>query len=193
MTTIHSLMSALDERAIANIVGIAHDEARIRYRLGSNTVRDFPEFKDVITDYYNYHYTTCVSRGGSLTFSEAYGRAKELLEREYRRRDGDIVSAFNDAHDGTNGGMRLVLDTIADGLKAEVIERYMTEIFDRYVAPNSWEDKVEIIRQFISYCGGMLASSIVTAQPERYAHDYSALIRAYIEGLRKTSSMFRRM
>ena len=80
--------------------------------------------------------------------SEAYGRAKELLEREYRKRNGDIVSAFNDACDGTNGGLRAVLDAIADGLKAEVIERYITDVFDRYVAPNSWESKVDIIRQF---------------------------------------------
>jgi len=193
MATINSLMAELDERTIAGRVGISHDEARMRYQLNSNIVSNFSQFSNIITDYYNYHYTHCVSRGGRLPASEAYGRAKELLEREYRKRNGDIVSAYNDAHDGTNGGMRMVLDVLADGLKVEVIERYMTDIFDRYVAPNSWDDKVEIIRQFISYCGGMLSSSVVASQPQRYAHDYSALIRSYIEGLQKTSSMFRRM
>jgi hypothetical protein len=69
----------------------------------------------------------------------------------------------------------------------------VTDVFDRYVAPNSWEDRIEIIRQFISCCGSMLSSSIVDGQPERYARDYSILIRSYIEGLRRTSSMFRRM
>lgn len=193
MAAIHSLMAELDERTIASLQGIPHDEVRMGYSLNSNTVGSFYEFKNIITDYYNHHYTNCVTRGGRLPTSEAYGRAKELLEREYRKRNGDIVSAFNDARDGTNGGMRLVLDTIADGLKAEVIERYITDVFDRYVAPNSWEVKVEIIRQFISCCGSMLSSSIVTSQPERYARDYSSLIRSYIEGLRRTSSMFRRM
>ena len=115
------------------------------------------------------------------------------MEREYRKRGGDIVTAFNEAHDGTNGGMRAILDTILDGIKVEVIERYMTEVFDRYVAPNSWEQKVDMIRQFIAYCGDMLSSSVVASQPQRYAHDYSGLIRSYIDGLQKTSSMFRRM
>jgi hypothetical protein len=193
MAAINLLMTELDERTIADRVGIAHDEARMRYHLNSNTVQNFDEFRHIITDYYNYHYTNCVSRGGRLPASEAYGRAKELLEREYRKRNGDIVSAFNDAHDGTNGGMRNVLDTIADGLKAETIERYMAEVFDRYVTPNSWEDKVEMIRQFISYCGNMLSSSVVAGNPQRYAHDYSGLIRSYIDGLQRTSSMFRRM
>jgi hypothetical protein len=193
MAAINSLMAELEERTIAGRIGISHDETRMRYHLNSNTVHNFDQFSNIITDYYNHHYTNCVSRGGRLPASEAYGRAKELLEREYRKRGGDIVSAFNDAHDGTNGGMRNVLDTIADGLKAETIERYMTDVFDRYVTPNSWEDKVEMIRQFISYCGSMLSSSIVASQPQRYAHDYSGLIRSYIDGLQRTSSMFRRM
>lgn len=193
MAAIHLLMAELNERTIAQCVGIEHDEARMRYQLNSNIVPNFSEFSNIITDYYNYHHTTCISRGGSLSVSEAYGKAKELLEREYRKRGGDIVTAFNEAHDGTNGGMRAILDTILDGIKVEVIERYMTEVFDRYVAPNSWEQKVDMIRQFIAYCGDMLSSSVVASQPQRYAHDYSGLIRSYIDGLQKTSSMFRRM
>lgn len=105
MATINSLLSDLNERTIAQRIGIQHDEARMRYYLQSNTVGNFAEFSAVITDYYNHHYTLCVSNGGRLADSEAYGRAKELLEREYRKRRGDIVSAYNDAHDGTNGGI----------------------------------------------------------------------------------------
>ena len=89
--------------------------------------------------------------------------------------------------------MRVVLDTIAEGLKAEVVERYIADAFDRHVAPNSWEQKVEIIRQFIAQCGPYLSSSIKTSQPERYAHDFSELIRSYVDGLQQTSSIFRRL
>lgn len=192
MARIDFVLSAASEQEIANEVAKRHDEARIRYHLNFNTVSDFYEFKDRITDYTNYHYTTCVSHGGRLSTSDAYGWAKNILEREARRRNGNIVSWFNDAKDGTNGGLRAALDAIADGIKAEAIERYLMEVFDRYVTPNSWEDKVEIIRQFISCCGSLLSSSIVASQPERYANDYSSLIRSYVEGLRSTSAMFRR-
>ena len=193
MGTIHSLLSALDEREVARQV-MGHDEARMRYPLHSNTVRDWHDFSDIITDYYNYHHTTCISRGGRLSRPDAYGEVKDLLEREYRRRgNGDIVAAYNDAHDGTNGGMRVVLDTIADSLKAKAVERYTATVFDMHVAPNAWDDKVEIIRQFIGCCGSMLAGSIVAHQPERYAHDFTELIKAYVEGLRRTSSIFRRL
>lgn len=193
MSSIKNLLSELDERTIAQRIGIPHDEARMRYRLNSNTIRDFNEFNHIIGSYYNYHFTACVSNGGSLAMSEAAGRAKELLEKEYRRREGDIVTAYNDAHDGTQGGLRVVLDTIAEGLKAESVERYIRDAFDRHVTPNSWEQKVEIIRQFIVHCGTFLSSSIQTNQPERYARDYRELIHSYVTALQRTSSIFRRL
>lgn len=193
MSAIGDILKALDEREIARSIGIRHDEARMQFALRKNTVENFDEFSSVIGDYFNHHFTRCVSVGGSLSRAEAQGRAKELLEREYRRRHGDIVTAFNDSHDGTNGGLRAILDIIAEGLRMESIERYMREVFDRYVTPNSWEQKVEIIRQFIAQCGMNLGSSIHTDQPERYAQNYMELIRAYVGSLQQTSSAFRRL
>ena len=119
MATIDLLLAALNERTIARQVGIPHDEARMRYPLRRNTVESFNDFTDLLADYYNFHFTACVSNGGALSRSEAAGRAKEILEREYRRQDGDLVTAFNDAHEGVNGGARVVLDRIAESMKAQ--------------------------------------------------------------------------
>ena len=193
MPDVNALLATLDERKIAQQVGIPHDEARMRFVLESNTVSDFDQFRAIITAYYNHHFTACVSRGGSLSASEAYSRAKELLEREVRRHHGNITSTFNNAHDGVAGGLRVVLDTIAEGLKAESVERYISDAFDRHVAPNSWEQKVDIIRQFIAQCGPYLSSSIKATQPERYVGEWSELIRSYVNGLQETSGIFRRL
>lgn len=193
MAALDNLLAALNERQLAQAVGLGHDEARMSYPLYHNTIADFEEFTDIIADYYNHQFTRCVSGGGALPRSEAAGRAKEILEQAYRRRNGDIVAAFNDAHDGTNGGLRVILDTLAEGLKTESVERYIREMFDKHVSPNSWEDKVEIIRQFIAQCGANLASSIDASQPERYAQSYEELIRHYARSLQATSSIFRRL
>ena len=193
MALIDSVLAALDERQIARVVGLRHDEARMRYPLHRNTVGSFDEFDGLIAGYYNHHFTSCVSNGGGLSHSEAAGRAKSILTQAYRRHGGDLMTAFNDACDGTNGGLRVVLDTIAEGLKAESVAMYVQDVFDRHVAPNSWETKVEIIRTFIRQCGPHLASSIRVDQPERYAHGYRDLIHGYVEALKRSSSMFRRL
>jgi len=193
MASFHNLLEETNERAIAQRVGIQHDEARTTYRLDKNTVESFDEFTWILADYMNHHLSKCVAKGGRLSFAEASSRVKEILEEEYRRRGGDIVSAYNDAKDGTNGGVRGCLDLVAERLKTESVERYLREVFDRYVAPNSWEDKLEIIRQFIDQCGHHLGSSIRADQPERYAQNYLELIRSYLSALENTSRIFRRL
>jgi len=192
MGSLDYLLEMLDEQGIARNVSIPHDEARMRYSLRKNTISEFEEFTGVITDYYNHHVSQCVMHGGYLSRTEAAGRAKQILEQEYRRQGGTIVTAFNDAQDGTNGGLRVVLDRIAEALKTESVERYIRDAFDRYVTPNSWEQKVDIMRQFIARFGHLLSYSIRANQPERYAQNYEELIRSYVDSLKKTSSIFRR-
>jgi hypothetical protein len=192
MGSLEYLLTALDDVVIAREVAVPHDEARMLYSLSKNTVDSFDEFSDVIADYYNYHVGRCVAHGGFLSRTEAAGRAKEVIEQEYRRQGGNTMTAYNDAHDGTNGGVRIVLDRITEKLKAESVERYVRDAFDRYVDPSSWEQKVDIMRQFIARFGHMLSSSIHAHQPERYAQNYEELIKQYVESLRNTSSVFRR-
>ena len=191
MVSIEALFEELEETFIAKKVGLPNDDARNSYYLKKNTVDNFDEFNRIIGDYYNHHFTQCVSRGGGLSTSEASGRAKEMLEREYRRRAGDIVTAFNDAHDGTNGGLRVALDTIAESIKAESVERYIRDVFDRHVTPNSWDKKVEIVRQFIHQNISVFGSSINQDRPEEYAHNYEKLIRSYVNGMKETSTIFK--
>ena len=103
------------------------------------------------------------------------------------------VIVFSQGGEGTNGGLRVVLDTIAESIKAESTERYIRDVFDRHVAPNAWDKKVEIIRQFINQTSVTIGSSINKDQPERYAQNYQDLIRSYVNGLQRTSSIFRRL
>ena len=192
MGSLEILLKTVDELEIAKNVTNAHDEFRMGYALPKNTVDSFEEFTDLISNYYNRHVSRCVFHGGALSRTEASGRVKEILEQEYRKQGGNINTAYNDAHDGTNGGLRIILDRVAEQLKAESVERYIRDAFDRYVDPTSWEQKVDIIRQFIARFGRMLSSAIHPDQPERYAQNYEELIRSYIDGLRSTSSAFRR-
>ena len=73
MGSIESLLSAMDELAIARNVGIPHDEARMNYSLGKNTVASYEDFTHVIADYYNYHVSRCVVHGGYLSHTDAAG------------------------------------------------------------------------------------------------------------------------
>ena len=192
MAVIDELIYALQETTVAREVAIRHDDARSQYRPPRNTVRGWREFEDIIADYYAFHYSQCVAPGAHLSRTEALGRAKEILEREYRRRHSDIAGAFADARDGTASGVFGVINALADGIKADSIRYYATEQFDSRVPPD-FDAKVDLIREFIARCGAQLGDAIQRNRPERYAEDYRQLIEAYVAGLQQTSAVFRRI
>jgi hypothetical protein len=193
MSNAQMLVSALDERRIAREVARALSDARMQFHDSSSTVSGFPEYDQKLGTYYNYLFSRCNPNGGELPSYEAAGRAKEAIEHEYRRRGGDIVTAYNDAHDGTNDGLHAQYDIIAERLKFEMVGHYVRATFDQYVPPNSWEDKVRMIRDFLSFYGPSLGEDIDLDNPERYAHNYQDLIRAVVEALQRTSSVARRL
>jgi hypothetical protein len=188
-----SLARALDEREIAARVTMKHDEARARYALSSNRTPTYEEFTNQITRYYDYHFATCIAGGGRLAPAEARSEAKQLLEGQLRRGEGDIVTWFVRARDGVEGGLRVALDGICEALKAKAVTAYVRDVFERHVAPQAWEDKVELIRQFIRSLDPSVRAALRADQPDRYAHDHVALIDEYVRGLRRSSAMFRRL
>lgn len=189
---LEEILHALDESIIAREVGRHHSSVRAAYMLPRNSVDNYREFLRVIGEYYNHHYSSCISGGGRLNDEQAQQRAKKVLNDHYRRSEGDNITAFNDAHEEINGGLHVILTIIADQLRDESIELYISSVFDRYVTPNSWEEKVEIIRQFIDQRGYLLDGSIDASNPERYAQDHQLLIQSYVRGLQQTASVFRR-
>ncbi|MBN1551693.1 hypothetical protein JW979_09495 [bacterium] len=66
MSKLDKILHELDELHIVNTITKQHDEARMAYRLSGITVADDDEFDNVVSDYYNYHFTTCISHGGNL-------------------------------------------------------------------------------------------------------------------------------
>lgn len=125
MGSLDWILEQLDERIVAERIAIPHDEARASFSTGKNTVDSIEEFDDVIGRYYSHHFTECVSSGGWLSDTDAQGEAKEILERRYGKRGKGYMAALADAQHGTNGGLRYVLDVLADELKRQAVERHI--------------------------------------------------------------------
>ena len=193
MPSLANLVSALDERQLAQRLGRHHDEARLSYRLYANTVADVREFERVIGDYYNHHQAVCVTSGGRLPMHEAVRRAKAILADSARRHHLTLNNVVANAIDGTNGGMRSILDDICEALKAEAIENFIMEVIDYEIEFNDWPQKVAVTRQLMSLFGDHLPAELKHEPAERFAHDYRELIRSVVDQMRSTSSLFRKL
>ena len=193
MAVLDQLFEALDERRVVREVTDHHDGFRAAFSLPDNKVTTFEQYYSLLGDYFGGHYSSCVANGGRMSRHDAIQSARNILEREYRRRGGDIVAAFSDARDGLNGGMRVQLDHICEALKAEAIERYVQHVFDTLVGPHDWNAKVEVIRQYLDRCSAHLPANIEVDNPERYARDYRDLIRGHTMALQQVAARIRRL
>lgn len=192
MSTLDKIMEELDELYIVQHITQKHDEARMNYRLTSITVSSDHEFDEVIGDYYNYHHSYCVTPGAELSPADARSKAKRIVFGVYRNQNKDKLQAYADGKNGTNGGMREILDIILDGMKHEAIDSHMRDVFDRYISPSSFDEQTSIVRQLLAKTEG-LPSYINRNNAEHYARDYEDLIRGLVESKNALFSKLRRI
>lgn len=192
MSIITQIIQELDERAMAVNVGRKYDDARISFQLTSNRVSSEDEFYQILGSFYNHMYSRCVTPGASLAPHEAVERAVKTIEDYLREDGGNIRTAYQNAVDGINGGMFRLLDTTAGGLRTEAQHLYTEHVLRTYISPMDWDAKVDAIRSLLNHYKHDLPSDIDVAHPEKYAHDYSALIKGLVHRVNKTARDLRR-
>lgn len=192
MNELESILREIGERELNLTVGAPHDNFRMSHVLKRNTVGDYREFREVTGDYTAKH-CAFTGLGSGLAAFEAQELAKELLTRGYDRDGKSYADVCEDAIEGTNGGMRKILDMLCDGLKARSMGRYVENVFDRFIAPNSYDDRVEIVRQLFARFGDLFPSTINRNRPEEYASNYKILAREIVNARRRLASAGRRI
>jgi hypothetical protein len=189
---IEQILEGLDERRLAQEVGRAHDYARESFRIGALVVSDFREFSQVIGAYVRHHHAVCFG-GGELPDFQAQEIGKEFISEHYKERLRlTLNSACEDAITGTNGGLRSILDVICDAFKRQSEYRYAESVFDRFVSPNDYADRVEIVRQIMERFRFVFPPSIMERRPEEFASNYKTIIRQIVDAQRNTGRAARR-
>ena len=193
MSVLKKILDELDEMFIVNNISNKHIEARMKYPKRILTVSDDTEFDDMIADYYNYHFTTCISQGGKLSRAEAASRAKEIIERDYRRKGKDKLNAYFDGkHGSSEGGMQGIFDIIMNSLRQEAISNHIQDVIDRYIRPTSYKEQLEIVKEIFGHMS-YVPPYIDISNPEQYVQDYAELIRALSESITRNAAKIRRI
>jgi len=192
MSIITQITQEINESAIAMNVNRKYDDARISFQLTSNRVSSEDEFYSVLGEFYNHVHNLCVSPGSKLSPHEAVEHAIRLLEDAMRQEGGNIQTAYQNTITGINGGMMRLLDTIANSMRYQAQQLYTENVLRRYISPMQWEPKVDAIRALLAHYQNELPPDIDVQHPEKYANDYSRLIKGLVQRVNQTASEFRR-
>ena len=180
MIDLDSLLFELDERQIASRLS-KHDEARLRYHLQANTVSDNQEYHRVIADYWRHQFGWGYRKKSRIPELAAMVQATMVLDTYCQRSGRTPRELMWNAIEGTNGGIRTILDIMCEELKAHSRRSYIQEVVDKHVDPIDHKAKVDAVRQLFLRCANFLPRWVNPREPKVYAMNYRELILAYAE------------
>ena len=187
---VESVLSKIDSQVLLTNIGHSIDEARASFIMDSVTVESNEEFNDTIATFMLHmsrHY-----RGASATMDREASRseAHDLLEKTFSAKGGSIA-ALAEGKNGTNGGMRFILDVMTEQFKKEEQEKYINMIFKEALDPMVWEEKLAFISAFLERIKHQLPPDIKMRSPEEYANHYELIVRMYAKSFDKVKELLR--
>ena len=186
------ILDMLDPERIATVIGNRNEMARESFVLTRNTVDSHAEFYDIALRYYRHHYAETVGHGGTVPEDKAAYEARMMLDRAYRDQEG-YEGAYHSGRTGKAGGMRGVLNAVANGMRQQQEEHYLEHIFYTLIDPMDYDTIVEVMRQYLDRFGGYLSPAERARSPHDLARNYDSIIKAHARAMGTIRGMMKRV
>lgn len=174
-------------------VGMAHDEARERFSPHTLKPRDWREFKLIVTTYYQHH-QRCTGQG-TPTEEQAFGDVKRLLDNLFE--EDEFQKGYNIALqmalEGQDGGLRQVLNKIADALRGSHLRKYFDHVYGEYINPLSGDDLDELSHAYFRRFGHLMQQFGIRFDERTFGRNPEAALRYHLEALEKIFKISRRV
>jgi len=155
---IDEILLLLSPNYLNQEVLLAHDWAREKFRLPTIKARDHREFKYLVTIYVQHH-MDMVGEGRPSDRS-AFGIAMRIVNNSRElgidQYQEGYSRALQIAVDGSMGGMRLIIDEIANGLKRQAVAEHTDHVYHEYINVNSKADNLALSKAYFGRFGSIL-------------------------------------
>jgi hypothetical protein len=186
-----TVVAQINEQALAQQLGIQIDSARGSYILDSSTVRSRDEFHEILDAFY-IHLHCWISGRTEESFDAGQVRTEtiDLLKTAFWNQGG-AEAAYARARDGTGGGMRSVLDVVAEHCKRKQYTDHVQRVLREAISAMDWNERVEFMRAALRRLESFLPLDIRAEPPERFVRQYEVIVKTYVESLDKLSQFLR--
>ena len=179
--TLSSIVAELSERNLAGIIGAPLDRARAAFSIPSVCVEDVNDFNTLVCSLYSsLQRALGLCADGPNSYLEA--EALRTLGRAYAR-EGGTDGAQAEAQTGTRGGMRAVLDRLADQYKRERKEAYVWCVLRVTVEDRSFAERCELAQKLLELLRSHGLGEDVKPQPAQMIGRLPELILHYVRAL----------
>jgi len=168
-----AIVSMINEQTLAEKFGII-DSARACFALSSPEIETHQSFIDIL-EAYIIHLQRHIGSSFEIPNTDASrNKAVELLKKTFYNKGGD-KAAFVRARDGTQGGIRSILDMITEQCKAEKQDAYIDRVLKDVIPDMTFDERIKCIQAIMKKIGQFLPEEIRNQPPKRFARNDDTL------------------
>jgi hypothetical protein len=184
------ILAEINKDSLSGKYGRAFDIGRSTYITENVTVNDGSEFNALISSFYAHMMRHTTRPTGASNESAIAADAIDLVNKAFESRGG-YKAALSEAKNGTNGGMRLIFDTMTDYLKHQEMDKQVSRIFKELVDPLDWEIQVKLMEVFMQHIGPHVRKGIGQIPAKQLASKWDLIIRLYVESMDKVQNLIK--
>lgn len=144
MARLLKILKELDETHVFEAITIRHDKAREDYSLHVRRITSFSEFLEQLCLYYKFH--RLHASGIKVPEAMVAGEVKGLVQQAFR---GDLTSVFIHVKHGQEGGIKRVIDGIAESLKQQEKSHWTDHVKLQSYDPSDREQRRELAQEYL--------------------------------------------
>jgi hypothetical protein len=175
-----TVISKINEQALAQKHGMQIDSARGSYILNQATVTSQDEFYDTLEAFYLHMQRYIATSTSSIDRDGMRTEAIDLLERTFRDNGGEAAATAM-ALDGIQGGIRTILDKLTEQIKAEVQKAYVGRVLNEALDTLDWNERTKFVEGALKRLAPFLPEELKNEPPEHFARHYEPIVHAYVQ------------
>jgi len=176
---LNMMLQMLDERNIANTVGIPCYMARNAYPLRKPTVRNFDELIEETTKFYQHMHCQIICIGKfTMPYGMAEGHTHSLLDKM------GLEDVYMIANEGIRGGLHAIFEAIHEHFKEEMEEKYIEMILTKFVDPVDYDDRIELMQQYLNRFGSNIPANVRPRSAAELAINYKDIVKIHMNVLK---------
>jgi len=174
-------MHLLDPQVLAEQIEIRHHEMRENFILNNFVVKNYNEFVEIISTFYEKQYLCTYGINDKSIIPEYISKNKaiSILDDSFKSQGG-FEYAYNIARTGMDGGLKAILDKIYEIVLRDERENYIGNVFQK-VLGLKWESRVELMRQYVAKFKDYIPEGTDIKNMDRLAVNCEAYIRNHCE------------
>jgi hypothetical protein len=176
LPNIQDLLNMLHITIIHEKIDKPHFMIRENYVLPKYVASSYNDCCNIITKYYQYHYSAWMKFSTPMPKDIAFAQVKTILDKG----QGGFVTSVKNALWGRDAALVGLLDAIADSLREDATEKYVEYILSK-VSPLDYDLKVQFMRQYIKQYATPVLPNEKLMSPYELAANFGGVIKYHLQ------------